>query len=206
MHQSLIQSKNLPCLKCEQFYQGFASPPASSPSLPLRLSLLPCPLTYPTLGPPSLFTALQSCSYASTIVFCSCLCAIAWVHTFPCAPCFQSIFEDQAECLLLWPGGGGEACSAAPVVLETSFTTTDPQGHPLLSYIHDMSSLLGSGLVEKRRDCHSSLFLLSHLWNHLAQSSLSYSAYLQIFTELLLCSRPCSRHQRYVVWTGVGRR
>lgn len=59
--------------------------------------------------------------------------------------------------------GVGWGCSAAPVVLETSFTTTDPQGHPLLSYIHDMSSLLGSGLVEKRRDCHSSLFLLSHL-------------------------------------------
>ena len=60
-------------------------------------------------------------------------------------------------------GGVGQGCSAAPVVLETSFTTMDPQGYPVLSYIHDMSSLLGSGLAEKRRDCHSSLFLLSHL-------------------------------------------
>ena len=65
MHQSLILSKNLPCLKCEQLYQGFTSPPASGPSLPLRLSLLPCPLTYPTLGPSSLFrfSSVQSLSH-----------------------------------------------------------------------------------------------------------------------------------------------
>ena len=35
MYQSLILSKSLPCLKCEQLYQRFASPPASGPSLPL---------------------------------------------------------------------------------------------------------------------------------------------------------------------------
>lgn len=169
MYQSLILSKSLPCLKCEQLYQRFASPPASGPSLPLDFLSYLALLHIPPWAHPLCNRALMlpPLSFAPVSV------PSPGYTPSPAASGFQPIFEDQAERPLLRLGvWWGVRCGAAPVVLETSFTTTDPQEYSVLPYIHDMSSLLGSGLAEKRRGCHSSLFLLSHLWNHCAQSSL----------------------------------
>lgn len=81
----------------------------------------------------------------------------------------------------------GEPCSSTPEVPETSLTTVNPQGYSVLSYMH-MSSLLGSGLAEKGRVFHSSLFLLSHLRNHFAQSRLLANSLIRYFHKYLLSS------------------
>ena len=143
MYQSLILSKSLPCLKCEQLYQRFASPPASGPSLPLDFLSYLALLHIPPWAHPLCNRALMlpPLSFAPVSV------PSPGYTPSPAASGFQPIFEDQAERPLLRLGvWWGVRCGAAPVVLETSFTTTDPQGYSVLPYIHDMSSLLGSGL------------------------------------------------------------
>ena len=113
-----LLSKNLHCVKCEQFYQGFAS-------LPLGLSLLPRPLTDPTLAQPLCFQ-LRNHALMPPPLSSAPVCVITRVHTFPC-------------CLLLPTHLSGPSWMAltprGPVVSETSFSTADPQGYPVLTHM-----------------------------------------------------------------------
>ena len=65
--------------------------------------------------------------------------------------------------------------------------------------LHSWLWAKATSFAEERRRFHSSLFLLSRLQSHLAErASQFFPIDSWIFTELLLCTRQCSRYQNYI--------
>lgn len=189
MHRPLILSKIF-SLKHECFYHDFA-PKHSSPTSAFSRTL-------------SSYTAFPGPNLSA---YCSAILALM----FPPLSLFQLSHQPgcthstaanpslRAELSVPYSSGALQLHSWL-WAKATSFATVDPQGYSVLLCIHRVSSSpQGSGLTEERRRFHSSLFLLSRLQSHLAErASQFFPIDSWIFTELLLCTRHCSRYQNYI--------
>lgn len=106
MYQSLILSKSLPCLKCEQLYQCFASPPASGPRLPLDFLSYLALLHIPPWAHPLCLLLCNRALMLPPLSFAPVSGPSPGCTPSPAASGFQPIFEDQAERPLLRLGVG----------------------------------------------------------------------------------------------------